>query len=749
MILPPFGCVPDQPTSHNIHSLSIRNDLTLPSPIKIYAHQPIDIDMSNPINNRDVSLIRSALLKAASSQNTSAANNQPRSTEFTAMVTDVQLAPVQSSDRNKSNTSESSGRFLITVTDGKNTLTLSSDQKLPLGLSLRLESIKTEPPLVIVKGVDSKAFVTPSSLSSSLMLTGISKSLPESSLANQLLITASRLQQMAMTQLDDSRLSATLPEPVKALLVSRVAMKMDHTAPIDKQFQAGQAQAGQAQARQAQAGQAQTTQTQTQLRNASLYAKQMNIGGGMNSFSNASSTAQISGNTRVLGASNYTVTTPDYAALLKAVTADLARPTPPTGNTTGQTSNTAKVSNNAPVLLQAVQSFIDRLPTASQLSTVAGVRHGIQHAPLNHESSILRNAAGTQQTSNTRSTDSINSVFKTLWGRLASSSQTFKETQVSQDLQASQPIRNSANIPQPTYSSGTQSSPEISLREAMQTLATQLSTHGTGSTHAEEKIQEANALLNILAAGTAPATAKNETGSLVTTDNLKGLVLLLMGRSNMGITSTAFGDDNLLGKGNPLVGSSAAENLAQTTARISAKTEAPGYTSANTFPIASSEAKTEGFRVETIRLLQNALAQTEAEQVRLIQTQDSSQYQIPLLWRDMGDLKQALLSLKRDEQNDTDGKPGIRQSRWQITLHFDLDQLGPLDIELDLCPPKVAAIFWSDKPATLHQLNTALQPLRDTLISIGAEVGELQARYGRKPPGAQPVVRHSLVDIHT
>jgi hypothetical protein len=115
----------------------------------------------------------------------------------------------------------------------------------------------------------------------------------------------------------------------------------------------------------------------------------------------------------------------------------------------------------------------------------------------------------------------------------------------------------------------------------------------------------------------------------------------------------------------------------------------------------------------------------------------------------MTELRQALLSAKRDDHSDANGKTSERKSRWQITLHFDLDNLGPLDIELDLCPPAVAAVFWSDTPATLSELNTALQPLRKTLTALGAEVGELKARHGRKPPGAQPVVRHSLVDIHT
>ena len=168
---------------------------------------------------------------------------------------------------------------------------------------------------------------------------------------------------------------------------------------------------------------------------------------------------------------------------------------------------------------------------------------------------------------------------------------------------------------------------------------------------------------------------------------------------------------------------------------------------AQTNPFAG--ALNEGLRPETFRLLQTALSQTESEQVRLVQTQDTTQYQVPLMWRDNDTVKQDLLCLKRDDDQGASADGQKKQSRWQITLHFDLETLGPLDIELDLCPPAVSATFWSETSDTLSEIQQALRPLRETLTSLGADVGELRARHGRKLPGEQPVIRHSLVDIHT
>ncbi|MEC7547149.1 MAG: flagellar hook-length control protein FliK [Pseudomonadota bacterium] len=650
----------------------------------------------------DLSLIQSALQKAASTQETSSSGRQRNSTEFTATVTDVRPAPSQSSDRNRQGSADTSTRFLVTVSDGKNTLTLNSEQKLPVGVSLRLQSTNTEPPQVIIKGTtttngNAGVGLPPVPSPSQLATNGLTQSLPESSLANQLLKAAARLQQTAQGRLDTVSPETTLPASVKALLMSRAGMMLTQTATADgnpRNLQGIQF--------------VNTTQTNS---------SQVN--------NQASPTAQTSTNTARSGAFNHSATTPDYAALLKALTGDLTRAVSPGSNPSGSI-------NSDPTLLQAIQTFTNRLPAASQLGTAAGVRQAVQHAPLHHESSMLRNAAGVQQTSNAGSSDSVGSVFKTLWGRLAPSSQ------ISQGSQGSQVSGQGTGSPPPTHSARMQSSPAVSLREAMQTLGKQLSTHSVESPRAAGSMLEAQALLNILAVGAAPVTTTGEAGSLVTTDNLKGLMLLLMGRLG----------GNLSGRDNSLGGSSGthAQTQAQTQAQPQTHTQSSGNTSARAFSGLSSD---DGLRPETIRLLQTALAQTESEQVRLIQTQDTSQFQIPLLWRDMTELRQALLSAKRDDHSDANGKTSERKSRWQITLHFDLDNLGPLDIELDLCPPAVAAVFWSDTPATLSELNTALQPLRETLTALGAEVGELKARHGRKPPGAQPVVRHSLVDIHT
>ncbi len=166
----------------------------------------------------------------------------------------------------------------------------------------------------------------------------------------------------------------------------------------------------------------------------------------------------------------------------------------------------------------------------------------------------------------------------------------------------------------------------------------------------------------------------------------------------------------------------------------------------------ASAAQTDGqaiLQAETFRLLHSVLARTEQEQVRLVQQADPYPATIPLLFRDGAEIRQVSIDINRDEGGETSDKQK-KTVRWHLTLHFDLDQLGPLDVELELMAPGVSARFWSETTDTLSLLNTSLQPLRQRLAGMGAEVGELEVRHGRKlPEDQQLTIRHSLVDVRT
>lgn len=151
---------------------------------------------------------------------------------------------------------------------------------------------------------------------------------------------------------------------------------------------------------------------------------------------------------------------------------------------------------------------------------------------------------------------------------------------------------------------------------------------------------------------------------------------------------------------------------------------------------------------EAFRLLQSALAQTEQEQVqRLQQGSDQWQLQIPLYLRDGQHTREIALHLSKEPAGqEADGRPAVR---WRLRLHFDLQQLGPLDVDIELQLPAVSATFWSLQPQTLHSLNQTLKPLRQRLQAMGVNVETLQARHGQLPEPARNRISQRLIDTHS
>ena len=152
---------------------------------------------------------------------------------------------------------------------------------------------------------------------------------------------------------------------------------------------------------------------------------------------------------------------------------------------------------------------------------------------------------------------------------------------------------------------------------------------------------------------------------------------------------------------------------------------------------------------DTFRLLQTALAQTETEQASRLQQGDNWQLQIPLFYRDGETPREVRMWLSRDERDEQTSEQQEKAVRWRLRLHFDLQQLGPLDIDLELQLPALTATFWSQQTQTLGLLNREIQPLRQRLQTLGVEVKELQVRHGQLPEPERNRISQRLVDTHS
>ncbi len=149
------------------------------------------------------------------------------------------------------------------------------------------------------------------------------------------------------------------------------------------------------------------------------------------------------------------------------------------------------------------------------------------------------------------------------------------------------------------------------------------------------------------------------------------------------------------------------------------------------------------------RLLQTALAQTETEQIQRLQQGPEQQLNIPLFYRDGDRLQETRLQISRDDSDNEQADGQKKRVSWRLRLHFDLQHLGPLDVEVSMTLPQLSATFWSEQQDTLAGLSRELQPLRDRLQAMGVEVSELDARFGRLPENSRNQIQQRLIDTHS
>src|SRR5690554_3792386 len=200
----------------------------------------------------------------------------------------------------------------------------------------------------------------------------------------------------------------------------------------------------------------------------------------------------------------------------------------------------------------------------------------------------------------------------------------------------------------------------------------------------------------------------------------------------------------LLGSNHKAVISRALLAWAQTLAERPGQSGQPstGATAARSLPLTPFPNGPEAFQQ-----LQRALAHIEHEQVRQLQPNEPWQLSVPLLFKGGGHQQEVRLELFKDngqdnDKNDTEAK----ETLWRLRLFFDLQNLGSLDADIELRFPNVKVTFWSKQQETLNSLSQALKPLQQKLTALGAEVEDIQVKFGQLPEKSRNLINQRLVD---
>ena len=87
-----------------------------------------------------------------------------------------------------------------------------------------------------------------------------------------------------------------------------------------------------------------------------------------------------------------------------------------------------------------------------------------------------------------------------------------------------------------------------------------------------------------------------------------------------------------------------------------------------------------------------------------------------------------------------------KQALWRLDLAFDLEPLGPLQVQAQLIQGRLSSQLWAERPYTASLIETNLDSLRTQLHDCGLNVSGLDCHLGKPPQGPQTRLEQRWVD---
>lgn len=148
--------------------------------------------------------------------------------------------------------------------------------------------------------------------------------------------------------------------------------------------------------------------------------------------------------------------------------------------------------------------------------------------------------------------------------------------------------------------------------------------------------------------------------------------------------------------------------------------------------------------LDLFKHIDGAIARIQTNQLSSLPTEDSSrqvwQFELPIRHENGVDLFHLRL-MSDDRRGASTSEPG-----WQLTLHMNLQPLGPIRIRLHLVGEALSTTIWSEKPETSSLVNQNLDRLRSGFESAGLEVKKLEAFQGSARNESELPSDHSLLN---
>ncbi|WP_024675798.1 flagellar hook-length control protein FliK [Pseudomonas syringae] len=87
-----------------------------------------------------------------------------------------------------------------------------------------------------------------------------------------------------------------------------------------------------------------------------------------------------------------------------------------------------------------------------------------------------------------------------------------------------------------------------------------------------------------------------------------------------------------------------------------------------------------------------------------------------------------------------------RERLWRVDLAFDLEPLGPMQVNAQLLRGTLSSQLWAERPDSAALIEHELGHLRERLTACGLTVGELACNHGTPPQGPRTALEQRWID---
>ncbi|MDX9678551.1 flagellar hook-length control protein FliK [Pseudomonas neuropathica] len=168
----------------------------------------------------------------------------------------------------------------------------------------------------------------------------------------------------------------------------------------------------------------------------------------------------------------------------------------------------------------------------------------------------------------------------------------------------------------------------------------------------------------------------------------------------------------------------------------------------------------EGDLEQLLRLAAAAVSRLQSHQLSSLEqtgvTDDGrllSTWQLEIPMRNLQDIVPLQVKFQREEAPEREPQPNERrderepkQQLWRVDLAFDMEPLGPMQIQAQLIAGSLSSQLWAERPYTAELIENNLFALRQRLLDRGLNVGDIDCHHGTPPQGNQTRLEHRWVD---